>query len=251
MAQALGAVSLSPLVMPAVAVAAGVISFSSPCCLPLMPGYLSFVSGLPVTDLGKREARMVTLRGALHFVAGFTLVFTVLGAGMGLVGTLLFRNLALFEKVAGAVIIVMGLATMGLLRIPVLYREARLDLARVSGGPWTGFPLGMAFAFGWAPCIGPVLATILTTAAATQTVWWGAILLVLYSLGLGIPFVLIALGFQRARGALEWLRRNGRRVEITGGALLVAVGVMFVSGSWRALFIPLQRQLSRLGWPPF
>jgi cytochrome c-type biogenesis protein len=110
--------------------------------------------------------------------------------------------------------------------------------------------LGAAFGFGWAPCIGPVQASILVLAGATQTVAWGAILLALYGLGLGIPFVVVALWYQRASRSVAWLRRNSRRIEVVGGVLLVGVGVMFVFGAWRALFIPLQRTFTRLGWPP-
>lgn len=241
---------MTALLLPPLAVLAGAISFSSPCCLPLIPGYLSYVSGLPVSDLGRREARALTLRAALLFVAGFTTVFTALGISFALVGSALLRNVPLIVRVSGIVIILMGLAMMGALRVPFLYRERRFDLATVPSGPHAAFVLGMAFAFGWAPCIGPVLATILATAAATQTVAWGAILLVFYSLGLGIPFVALALGFQRARGSLEWLKQHGRRVEQLGGALLVLVGVLFVSGAWRSFFIPLQRSFARLGWPP-
>lgn len=236
--------------MPLVAVVAGVVSFSSPCCLPLIPSYLSYVSALPVSDLGRAEARAMTLRAALYFVGGFTLVFTALGASFAVVGSLLLRNVPAILRVAGVGIIVMGLATMGVLRVPVLSRERRLDLARLPPGPRSAFPLGMAFAFGWAPCIGPVLATILATAAATQTVAWGAVLLALYSVGLGIPFVLLAVGFQRARRSLEWLRRHGRAIEVVGGVMLVAVGVLFITGHWRAFFLPLQREFARLGWPP-
>jgi cytochrome c-type biogenesis protein len=139
---------------------------------------------------------------------------------------------------------------MGLLRLPFVARERRFDMARIPAGPKGAFPLGMAFAFGWAPCIGPVLATILAAAAATQTAAWGALLLVFYSLGLGIPFVALALGFSRARGSLAWLRRHGRKIEMVGGAMLVGVGVLFVSGAWRSFFIPLQRTFAQFGWPP-
>ncbi len=236
--------------MPLVALVAGVISFSSPCCLPLIPGYLSYVSALPVADLGRREARAVTLRASLLFVAGFTVVFTVLGLSFAFVGATLLRNVPLIVRVSGLVIIAMGLAMMGVLRVPILARERRIDLARVPSGPRSAFLLGMAFAFGWTPCIGPVLATILATAAATQTAAWGAVLLVSYSLGLGLPFVGLALGFHRARGSLEWLRRNGRRIEVLGGTMMVGVGALFVSGAWRAIFIPLQRSFARFGWPP-
>lgn len=241
---------MTPLLLPPLAVLAGAVSFSSPCCLPLIPGYLSYVSGLPISGLGEREARAVTLRAALLFVAGFTAVFTALGVSFALVGSALLRNVPVIVRGAGVLIILMGLAMMGLLRLPFVARERRFDMARVPAGPKGAFALGMAFAFGWAPCIGPVLATILAAAAATQTAAWGALLLVFYSLGLGIPFVGLALGFSRARGSLVWLRRHGRKIEMVGGAMLVGVGVLFVSGAWRSFFIPLQRTFSQLGWPP-
>jgi cytochrome c-type biogenesis protein len=236
--------------LPPLAILAGVISFSSPCCLPLIPGYLSYVSGLPVSDLGRREARAVTVRAALLFVAGFTAVFTALGVSFTLVGGALLRNVPTIVRAGGVVIILMGLAMMGVLRIPFLYRERRLDLTRIPSGPKAAFALGMAFAFGWVPCIGPVLATILATAAATQTVVWGAVLLILYSIGLGLPFIALALGFQHARGSLEWLKRHGRRIEIAGGVMLVGIGVLFVTGAWQQFFTPLQRYFARFGWPP-
>ena len=229
------------LTLPLVAVAAGILSFSSPCCLPLVPGYLSYMSALPVSELGEREARRVTLKASLLFVAGFSTVFTAFGVGATLLGNVFLRNQDGIVRVFGVFIVVLGLATIGVLKVPFLMRERRVDMARVPKGAAWAFPMGMAFAAGWAPCIGPVLATILATAAVSGTVAWGAILLVLYSLGLGIPFVLLALGFSRAQRSLEWLRRNGRAVEITGGLLLVAVGTLFVSGRWERLFRPLQR----------
>ena len=238
------------LAMPLVAVVAGTISFSSPCCLPLLPGYLSFISGLPVSELGRRNARRVTLRAAILFVAGFTLVFTALGASFALVGSVLLRNVPMITRLAGIGIVLLGFATIGILRVPWLARERRFDLGGLPAGPAAAFPLGMAFAFGWAPCIGPVLATILIAAAATETLAWGALLLALYSVGLGLPFVVLALGFQRGRRSTAWLRRHGRRIEQLGGLMLVAVGVMFFTGAWRSFFIPLQREFARWGWPP-
>ena len=241
---------MTGLLLPFGAVVAGFISFSSPCCLPLIPGYLSYVSALPVAELGRRDARRVVLRASLLFVAGFTTVFTVLGAAASAFGSLFLRNQDAIVRVFGVGIVVLGLVTIGVLRIPVLQRERRIDLARVPRGPAWAFPLGMAFAAGWAPCIGPVLATVLATASVSSTATWGALLLVLYSLGLGIPFVLLALGFDRARGSLDWLRRHGRAIEVAGGSMLVAVGVLFVSGDWAPLFRPLQRWFAELGWPP-
>jgi cytochrome c-type biogenesis protein len=238
------------LLLPILAVVAGMVSFSSPCCLPLIPGYLSYVSALPLSELGDRQARALTLRAAGLFVAGFTVVFTAMGVSFTLVGSVLLRNLPAITRISGFAIIALGLAMTGVLRIPWLSRERRFDLARLPAGPKAAFPMGMAFAFGWAPCIGPVLSTILAAAAATQTVAWGAALLVLYSAGLGIPFVLLAVGFRRLQGTLGWLRRHGRGVEILGGLLLVAVGVLFVTGAWSRVFIPLQREFAKLGWPP-
>ncbi len=236
--------------LPVLAVVAGLLSFTSPCALPLVPSYLSYVSGLPPTELDQRGTRSVALRSSLGFVGGFTLVFTALGASSTLAGSLLVRNLPLILRVAGVMIIVMGLASTGLLRISVLGRERRFDLARIPSGPRGAVPLGMAFAFGWVPCVGPLLAMILAVASTSGTVVWGAVLLALYSLGLGIPFVLLAVGFSRAKRSLAWLRRHAQTIQVAGGLLLVGVGVLFVTGVWRTLFVPLQSQFAKLGWPP-
>ncbi len=236
--------------LPVFAVVAGLISFSSPCCLPLLPGYLSYVSALPVSELGDRQARMVTLRAALLFVAGFTVVFTALGVVAQLLGSVFLANGGPVVRWFGVPIIVLGLSTMGVLRLPFLMRERRIDMARVPRGTAWAFPMGMAFAAGWAPCLGPVLATIYATAAVSGTAAWGGVLLVLYSLGLGLPFVALALGFNRAQRSLGWLRRNGRRIEVAGGALLVVVGLLFVTGRWQGYFLPMQRWFAEHGWPP-
>lgn len=242
---------MDTVTLPILAVVAGLLSFSSPCCLPLLPGYLSYVSALPVSELGERQARGVTLRAALLFVGGFSLVFTALGVGASLLGNLFVRNQDTVVRVFGVVIIGLGLSTIGLLRVPFLMREKRVDLSRVPRGAAWAFPLGMAFAAGWAPCIGPVLATILATAAVSDAgAVWGGVLLLLYSAGLGVPFVLLALGFNKATRSMAWLRRNGRRIEVGGGLLLLAVGLLFVTGRWQGFFVPLQRWFARLGWPP-
>jgi cytochrome c-type biogenesis protein len=241
---------MTPLLLPLFALVGGMISFTSPCCLPLLPGYVSYISGLPVSELGRVQARSVTLRAAVLFVAGFTLVFTVLGVAAGLLGSLVVRELPLVMDIAGAGMIVLGLAMAGVLRIPWLYRERRFALHRLPTGPKAAFGVGMAFAAGWTPCIGPVLATILATAAATRTAAWGALLLALFSVGLGLPFIALALGLNRARGSLAWLRRHGRAIEVLGGLLLVGVGILFVTGAWRSFFVPLQREFARFGWPP-
>jgi len=241
---------VSPVLLPLVAVVAGAVSFTSPCCIPLLPGYVSYISALPTSALSTKEARATKLRASLAFVAGFTLVFTALGVASAFFGSFVLRLLPTIVRAMGVGIIVLGLSMIGLLRIPVLLRERRFDLARLPRGPAGAFGVGVAFAAGWTPCIGPVLATILAAAAATRTVAWGALLLVLYSLGLGLPFIALAVGLDRAGRSLAWLRRRGRRIELAGGTLLVGIGALFVTGTWEAWFRPLQRIFARYGWPP-
>lgn len=238
------------LILPFLAVMAGIVSFSSPCCLPLLPGYVSYVSGLPISGLGAARARSIVLRASLLFVAGFTVAFTALGVAAGLLGAVLIRQLPAVMRAGGVAIIVLGVASLGVVRVPLLDREIRFDLARIRRGPSSAFVLGLVFAIGWAPCIGPVLATVLATAAASETAGWGGVLLALYSLGLGVPFVLLALSLTRACGSLDWLRRHGRLIERLGGVMLIAVGILFVTGEWRRFFVPLQRSFARWGWPP-
>jgi cytochrome c-type biogenesis protein len=186
----------------------------------------------------------------LLFVLGFASVFTTLGASASLAGALLLGALPVMVKVAGVFVIFMGLVMLGVLRIPFLYREKRFDLSRIRSGPAGAFPLGMAFAFGWTPCIGPILAAILGAAAVTQTAAQGAALLAIYSLGMGIPFMLIALGYSRAGRTVGFLRRHAMKIEKTGGALLVLMGTLLITGYWTRLFVPLLRLFSRSGWPP-
>ncbi len=242
--------SVSPFLLPLVAVVAGAISFSSPCCLPLLPGYVSYISALPTSALGTKEARATTLQASAAFVAGFTLVFSALGVASAFFWAFILGVLPTIVRVMGAGIIVLGLSMMGVLHIGVLLRERRFDMARLPRGPRGAFGLGIAFAAGWTPCIGPVLAVILAAAATTRSVAWGALLLILYSLGLGLPFIALALGLNRAQRSVSWLRHHGRQIEIVGGALLVGVGVLFVTGAWEAWFRPLQRIFARYGWPP-
>ncbi|GBC86129.1 Thiol:disulfide interchange protein DsbD [bacterium HR12] len=240
---------MSAIVPFALALLAGVLSFSSPCCLPLMPGYVSYVSGVA----GSNEASAVRSRvlgAALLFVLGFSIVFTALGAGASLFGPLLLRNRLVLTRVAGILVVLTGLVTIGLFRIPLLYREVRLDLRRIRPGPLGAAPLGMAFAVGWTPCIGPVLAGILTAAASTANAAWGAALLVTYSLGLGIPFLALAYACGRDGRLSGWLRRRGRLIELAGGAVLLLMGVLMITGQWVRLFIPLLRLYTRANWPP-
>ena len=235
----------------ALALVAGMISFTSPCCLPLMPGYLSYVGGVDTAvPAGTIAVRTRTLGAAALFVAGFSTTFTLMGfAASSLSGTILHHRIGL-ERIAGVVVIVMGLATIGLLRVPLMAREARIDLHRIRPGLGGAAPLGAAFAIGWTPCIGPVLTAVLAAAASTESGWWGATLLLTYSLGLGIPFLVLAWGYSRSERLFGWFRRHARGVEITGGAVLIAMGVLMITGAWLRLFSPLLRLYARKGWPP-
>ena len=238
---------------------AGVVSFTSPCALPLLPGYVSYVSnlappvGVPAAVTGgapPAPPRDRVLAGSLLFVLGFTVVFTALGATASGLALLLAQHRATINLVGGAFIIAMGLATAGALRLPWLHRQVRMDLSRIGRGPGSALTLGAAFAFGWTPCVGPVLAAILTTAAGSGTVARGALLLLVYSLGLGIPFLLVALGVRGGRLRLNWLRRNSRRIEIFGGVLLVAMGIGIATGSWTRLMSGMLAFYAQFGWPP-
>lgn len=235
--------------LSSLALVAGVVSFTSPCALPLLPGYVSWVSGLTGRG-GRRPEEAPVLRGALLFVLGFTLVFTVLGLTASALGLLLVQNRQVLTTVGGVLVIAMGLVSVGLLRIPLLQRQARFDLTRVAQGPGGAVPLGAAFAIGWTPCVGPVLTAILATAAGAGSLGRGALLLIAYSAGLGIPFLLVALGVRRGRSRLGWLRRHGRAVEVLGGVLLVGMGLLMVFGSWTVLLSKALGFYARVGWPP-
>lgn len=240
--------------LASLAVVAGLVSFTSPCALPLLPGYVSYVSGLTRGAAGSAplpaSARRRAVSGALLFVLGFSAVFTALGATASALGFVLVRHLGAINLASGALIIIMGLAMIGLLRIPLLHRQARFDLTRISRGPAGAVPLGAAFAFSWTPCVGPVLASILATAATTATLTRGTLLLLAYSLGLGVPFLLLAVGLARGRDKLAWLRRNTRRIEIFGGVILVIMGIAVATGGWTVLMSELLGVYARLGWPP-
>lgn len=235
------------------AIVAGLVSFSSPCMLPLLPGYVSYVSGLSGRLDGTvlpAAARRRVLTGAGLFVLGFTTVFTALGLAAAAFGSVLAGRLPVINLIGGGVIIVMGLALTGLLRIPALHRQLRLDPARFGTGPRGALPLGVAFAVGWTPCVGPVLASILATAAGTATLGRGALLLSSYAAGIGVPFLLLAAGIANGRARFGWLRRHSRALEIGGGVLLVAMGTAMATGGWTVLMSRLLAEFARLGWPP-
>ena len=211
-----------------VAFAAGVISFLSPCVLPLVPGYLSLMSGVGTAELAvatRADTRRL-LRSTLLFVAGFTMVFVSLGAGASAIGQVLLDHQLGLNKVAGTVVFVMGLAMAGVVTPQVLQRERRLDVRPSKLGAFAAPVMGMAFAFGWTPCIGPVLASVLSLAGAEATLGRGISLLLAYSLGLGVPFVATGVAFGRLAGALDWVKRHARTINLVSGLLLAAFGVL-------------------------
>jgi cytochrome c-type biogenesis protein len=219
---------------------AGVLSFISPCVLPLVPGYLSFISGVSLDSMrtgaaatptaGEAAAPAVVGRqvffSSLAFVLGFSVVFVSLGAAASTIGAALMERLTLMGKIAGVLLIIFGLHTMGVLKISWLYKEARFQAASKPAGLLGAFVVGLAFAFGWTPCIGPILGTILALAADEGTLQRGVILLAVYSLGLGVPFLLTSLMVNQFFKAFAKIRRHYRLIEVTAGVLMVTVGVL-------------------------
>jgi cytochrome c-type biogenesis protein len=213
---------------------AGFVSFLSPCVLPLVPAYLVYLTGATVEHVASEEkpaaSRRAVLLCALLFVLGFSTVFVGLGASASVIGAALRRWSAELSIAAGIVIIVMGLHFLGLTRIGFLMREGRMPIPKPVG-LWGAYVMGLAFAFGWTPCIGPVLAAILSIAAAENTVQKGALLLAVYSAGLGIPFLLAAFLIERSSSALARLRRHLVTVERVMGGLMILVGIAFLTGA--------------------
>ncbi len=215
----------------------GLLSFLSPCVLPLVPPYLCYIAGLSAEEFaqpGERSTALV-VRSAVACVLGFSTVFVALGATASLIGQTLARHIDTLAILGGVAIILMGLHFLGAFRIGLLYREARMTVGQKPPGLLTGYVLGLAFAFGWTPCIGPVLAAILVLAGATETAGHGALLLSVYSLGLGVPFLLAA---TFAPGFVGWsrgFRRHLPAVEKAMGGLLVLSGVLFITGQMSAM----------------
>jgi cytochrome c-type biogenesis protein len=216
------------------ALIAGVVSFLSPCVLPLVPPYLVYLAGSSLERLADDNPRTGsmrdTLRAALLFVCGFSTVFVAFGASASVIGTLVRAWSAELAIVAGVAIIVMGLHFLGVFRIGLMLREKRVEMAKPVG-LWGAYAMGLAFAFGWTPCIGPILAAILAVAASEQTVAKGAGLLAVYSLGLGIPFLLAAVAIKPFAAFLTRFRRQLVHMERVMGGLLVLTGVAFLTGS--------------------
>jgi cytochrome c-type biogenesis protein len=243
---------------------AGLLSFISPCVLPLIPGYLSYISGLSLEEMrGTGGAAAVASAGAgvavgappdvrkrillssLAFILGFSIVFISLGAAASAVGQFLLERLPLFGKIAGTIIIVFGLHTMGVLRIEWLYQEKRVQTSRKPAGFIGALLVGIAFAFGWTPCIGPILGGIMLLAGTEETIGRGVRLLAIYSLGLGVPFFATALMINRFFVALSRIRKHYHKIELVSGALLIAIGVLIftdkftIIAQWLTPYLPV------------
>lgn len=222
-----------------VALGAGLLSFISPCVLPLFPAYLSFITGMSATALHDtatlRQQRARILLHALCFIAGFSMVFVVLGASFSLLGSLLRTHLDLLQRLGGAVIIFFGLLLVGLFKVPLLMRTVGLRVDRTPVGYIGAFLVGVSFAVGWTPCVGPILGSILLLASTAAAVERGIILLSVYSLGLAIPFFLSALAVPAFLRILGRVAAYLRAIEVGGGVLLILVGILLFTGSFTIL----------------
>ena len=230
---------------------AGILSFISPCVLPLIPGYLSYISGMSLDEMrgsgtaavAPPEVRNRVILTSLAFILGFSLVFIALGASATAIGAFLMQRLTILGRIAGAIIVLFGLHTMGLLRIDWLYQEKRVQTSRRPAGFFGAVLVGIAFAFGWTPCIGPILAGILAIAAAQNTIGQGIRLLAAYSAGLAIPFFAAALAINQFFSAFARIRKHYHMIELASGALLVVIGILIFTNRFTIIARTLQPYL--------
>ncbi|HWR15750.1 MAG TPA: cytochrome c biogenesis protein CcdA [Terriglobales bacterium] len=217
--------------LPIAAFLAGVVSFLSPCVLPLVPGYVSLISGTGAAALENKEQRVLgkVMVNSLMFVLGFSIVFIALGAAATTVGQWTAEYRRELTYIAGIVIIIFGLHLTGIMKIKALYADKRMHSVQGNSSAWGAFAVGFAFAFGWTPCIGPILTTILTFAASEGTVAKGVLLLALYSAGLAVPFLLTSLGIDRFLAFYTKFRRHLHTVEVLSGVLLIAIGLLILT----------------------
>jgi cytochrome c-type biogenesis protein len=217
------------------AFSAGLISFLSPCVLPLVPGYISMISGFSLDQLKTKENDTslfrIVLMNSIMFIVGFSITFILLGASASWIGQILASRMSLLRQLAGLVLIVFGIHLTGLFKINFLYRDKRFHNVEKPRGLLGALVLGLAFAFGWTPCIGPILAGILTIASTKENVTEGMFLLAVYSAGLGIPFLLTSIALNRFLGFYGRFKKHFHAVEVVSGALVIAIGVLIMTGS--------------------
>ena len=230
-----------------IALSAGFISFISPCVLPIVPAYLAFVGGMSFGEFAEGSKRKTAILTSLGFVLGLSTVFLMLGIAASAFGVYLLTHQVLFGRIAGVVIIVFGLHFIGVIQLPFLLREARLETS-AKGGTFSGaFVLGLAFAFGWTPCIGPVLGAVLSIATQGESVGQGAGLLAAYAVGLGVPFIVAAAFIDKAMRYMQKIKPWMRAIERGIGVLLVIVGLLLVSGRFASISFWLLETVPVLG----
>jgi cytochrome c-type biogenesis protein len=217
-----------------VAVLAGILSFLSPCVLPIVPPYLAYMGGITMSEMGggQAAARRRALGAAVFFVLGLSTVFLLLGFTASAFGRFFLMNQGWFVGAAGVVIMLFGAHFLGVFRLPFLEREMRMDAGDRGGSAFGAYLLGLAFAFGWTPCIGPILGAILSLAASEASIARGTTLLGAYAIGLGVPFLLVAAFFPRLTGVMGWMKRHMARIERIMGLLLWTVGLMMLTGGF-------------------
>jgi cytochrome c-type biogenesis protein len=223
-----------------VAFTAGLISFLSPCVLPLIPSYMAFITGVSLEELAEQEnlkkVRKTVILNSSFFILGFSSIFIAMGASATFIGTFLQENIRWFEIIGGIVIIILGLHFAGVFKLKFLERERKIHIKNKRLGLLGTFAVGMAFGAGWTPCVGPILGSILTLAATTQNIGKGILLLVFYSLGLGIPFFLAGILIHKFFEYFKAIRKHFKIITAVGGILLIIVGVLLISGYFTAMF---------------
>ncbi|MBT0956602.1 cytochrome c biogenesis protein CcdA [Alphaproteobacteria bacterium KMM 3653] len=216
-----------------VALIAGLISFASPCVLPIVPPYLAYMGGISMSEMaGEETPRRRVMVTALCFVLGLSTIFLLLGFTASIFGAFFLQNQSIFNGVAGVLVMIFGAHFLGVFRIPFLEREARMDAGDRGGSAFGAYILGLAFAFGWTPCIGPQLGAILSLAASEADVAKGTMLLAVYAAGLGIPFLLVAAFFPRLQGVMAWMKRHMAQIERVMGLLLWTIGLLMLTGGF-------------------
>ncbi|MCT4559328.1 MAG: cytochrome c biogenesis protein CcdA [Pelagimonas sp.] len=224
--------SLLPAMM--IALVAGLISFLSPCVLPVVPPYLAYMSGVSLGEIQSGGRGRVVL-AALFFVLGLSTVFLLLGFAASALGAMFLSYQSWFNTAAGIIVMVFGAHFVGVYRIGFLDREARLDAGDQGGSAFGAYVLGLAFAFGWTPCIGPQLGAILSLAASEASVLRGTVLLAVYALGLGVPFLLVAASLHRLTGTMNWMKRHMEQIERVMGLLLWTIGLLMLTGGFASM----------------